>query len=114
MPLALRLAALGWGLVEFFGYAYTMASLDAPLFAAYGVTPAVALVLGALIPNAWLKERGVKLVLVALLAAATLRRLHSISQELLDTTPYLLAVSLQAVSLVILVLIAFYLLRANP
>jgi hypothetical protein len=114
LPLALRLAALGWGLVEFFGYAYSMASLDAPLFAAYGVTPAVALVLSALIPNAWLKERGVKLVLVALLAAATLRRLHSISQELLDSPPYLLAVSLQAVSLVILVFIAFYLLRANP
>lgn len=114
MPLALRLAALGWGLVEFFGYAYTMASLDAPLFAAYGVTPAVALVLSGLIPSAWLKERGVKLVLVALLAAATVRRLHSISQELLDTPPYLLAVSLQAVSLVILVFIAFYLLRANP
>lgn len=114
MPLALRLAALGWGLVEFFGYAYSIASLDAPLFAAYGVAPAVALVLSGLIPNAGLKERGVKLVLVALLAAATLRRLHSISQELLDTPPYLLAVSLQAVSLVILVSIAFYLLRANP
>lgn len=111
MPLALRLAALGWGLVEFFGYAYTMASLDAPLFAAYGVAPAAALVLSGLVPNAWLKERGVKLVLVALLAAATVRRLHSISQELVDTPPYLLAVSLQVVSLLIMVFIAVYLRR---
>jgi hypothetical protein len=111
LPLALRLAALGWGLVEFFGYAYTMASLDAPLFAAYGVAPAAALVLSGLVPNAWLKERGVKLVLVALLAAATVRRLHSISQELVETPPYLLAVSLQVVSLLIMVFIAVYLRR---
>ena len=111
MPLALRLAALGWGLVEFFGYAYTMASVDAPLFAAYGVAPAAALVLSGLVPNAWLKERGVKLVLVALLAAATVRRLHSISQELVDTPPYLLPVSLQVVSLLIMVFIAVYLRR---
>lgn len=65
-------------------------------------------------PSAWLKDRGVKLVLVALLAAATVRRLHSISQELLDTRPYLLAVGLQAVSLVIMVFIALRLRRANP
>lgn len=114
MPLALRLAALAWGVVEFFGYAYSTANLDAPLFAAYGVTPAVALVLSGFVSNAWLKERGVKLVLVALLLAAAIRRLHSISQELLDTPPYLLAVGVQAVSLVIMVLVALHLLRANP
>ena len=54
MPLALRLAALAWGVVEFFGYAYSTANLDAPLFAAYGVTPAVALVLSGFVSNAWL------------------------------------------------------------
>ena len=113
MPLLLRLAALCWGPVEFFGYAYTLGSLDAPLFAAYGVAPAVALVLSGVIPNAWLKDRGVKLVLVALLAAATVRRLHSISQELLDPPPYLLAVGLQAVSLLIMVFVALYLFRGR-
>ena len=75
------------------------------------MAPAVALVLSGLVPDAWLKERGVKLVLVALLAAAAVRRLHSISQELVDTPPYLLAVGLQAVSLVIMALVAFYLFR---
>ena len=113
MPLVLRLAALCWGLVEFFGYAYTLGSLDAPLFAAYGAAPAVVLVLSGVIPNGWLKDRGVKLVLVTLLAAAAVRRLHSISQELLDAPPYLLAVGLQAVSLVILGFVALYLFRTR-
>ena len=67
----------------------------------------------ALVPSAGLKERGVKLVLVALLAAALVRRLHSIFQELVDTPPYLLAVGLQAVSLLIMALVAVYLFRSK-
>lgn len=105
MPVPLRVLALSWGLIEIFAFLFTTGSAHTLSFALYAFLPPAVLILTAVLPQKVMMSAPINLALTILIAAALVRRVHSIGHELLTTPPYLLAAGLHAVSLVILALL---------